>query len=93
MRLKRFVGNHMKRTAPFGIGLTLLIFIFSLGACHRQDAPVLHLASTSDAPTANSGVANNGPITGTSGANWKLSLAGSSKRSRSTSICSARDVS
>jgi Do/DeqQ family serine protease len=67
MRLKRFAGNHIKMTAPFGIGLTLFIFIFSLGACHRQNAPVLHLASSSDAPTANSGVANNGPISSTTG--------------------------
>ena len=67
MRLKRFVGNHIKITAPFGIGLTLLIFIFSLGACHRQDSSALHLASSSDPPAANSGIANNGPISSTPG--------------------------
>jgi Do/DeqQ family serine protease len=67
MRLKRFVGNYIRMTGPFGIGLTLLIFIFSLGACQRGNAPVLHLASSSDAPTANSGVANNGPISSTTG--------------------------
>jgi len=55
----------MKVTAPVGIGLTLLIFLFSLGACQRKNSPVLHLASSSDAPTANSGIANNGPISTT----------------------------
>src|SRR6266550_7393124 len=66
MRLRKFVGDHIKMKVPFGIGLTLLIFIFSLGACNRKDSPVLHLASSSDPPTANSGIAN-GPISTTPG--------------------------
>ena len=66
MRLKRFVCKHIKITAPFSIGLTLLIFIFSLGACQRQDSSALHLASSSNPPTANSGISN-GPISTTAG--------------------------
>jgi Do/DeqQ family serine protease len=66
MRLRKFVGDHIKMKVPFGIGLTLLIFIFSLGACNRKESPVLHLASSSDPPTANSGIAN-GPISTTPG--------------------------
>ena len=63
MKLKRAFGNHIKITSSVGIGLTLLIFLFSLGACHRQDAPAIHFASNSDAPAANSG-----PINSTTGA-------------------------
>jgi Do/DeqQ family serine protease len=57
---KKFLLSKRQVTPRISIALTLLVLLFSLGACNRRDSSAVRFASTSD-PGVNNAPINNGP--------------------------------
>src|SRR5207253_10500294 len=58
MKARTFMSDRARIGPAIGIVLTLALLIFSLGACGRQNSTAARYASTTDNPTANSGISN-----------------------------------